>query len=185
MQGLPIVGNGQADCLSNSAWATLAHVVPDYSFDLDFPAAARGDVLTALARMCTPDTAVALESARGGDHEATVDVILALSPDPVLTAWRQDQATIHVGVPAGEVRIGYVTVWIKPDTNDRVCITLWPVTRRMQLACLNSPTFRRALVDLLTVHQGFAGYLDRGDGSIVELWPDNLATGDSEYERGK
>lgn len=87
-------------------------MVPDYSFDLDFPAAARANVLTALARLCTPDTAVALESARGGDGEATVDVILALSPDPVLTAWRQAQATMHVGVPAGEVRIGYITVWI-------------------------------------------------------------------------
>ena len=83
---------------------------------------------------------------------------------------------MHLDLPAGQVRIGRITVWIDEDADERVRIRLWPVTSGMQRACLASSELRRALVALLTAHGGLGLHLDRGDGSVAELWPRDEAS---------
>src|SRR5262249_35569428 len=150
-------------------------MIPDYAFEFYFPASARGAALDGLVRLCTDDTRAAVERAGRQPGEAAADIVLSLPPDPALLKWRADHAEMHTGAAAGEVRVGFIALWVKPESDDRICVRLWPVTRAMQVACLDSPTVRRALVDLLATHHGVVGYLDRGDGSLVEMWPNDAA----------
>jgi hypothetical protein len=158
-------------------------VVPDYSFELYFPATARAAVLEALSRLCTKDTALGVEAARRHDREAVMNVVLSLPPDEALTRWRQDNPDLHRGVPADEVHLGFVNLWIKRDDAGRLEIRLWPPMRPMQIACVDSPTVRRALTALLADHQGIVGTLDRGDGSHAEMWPNDELPAGYEHER--
>jgi len=145
-------------------------VIPDYSFELYFPATARVAVLGGLERLCTPDTAAGVAAARRHEREAVMNIVLALPPDDALTQWRHDNPDLHRGVAAGEVHIGFINLWIKRDAEGRLNIRLWPPTRPMQIACIDSPTVRRALVALLADHQGVVAILVRGDGSYVQMW---------------
>jgi hypothetical protein len=157
-------------------------VVPDYSFELYFPLAARPAVLDGLGRLCTKDTAAGVEAARRHDREAVMNVVLALPPDDALGKWRQDNPDLHRGVPDGEVHVGFINLWIKRDDEGRLEVRLWPPMRPMQIACVDSPTLRRALTALLADHQGIVGYLDRGDGSLAEMWPNDELPPGYEHE---
>ena len=153
-------------------------MVPDYSFELYFPLTARVAVLGGLERLCTPDTAAGVAAARRHEREAAMNIVLALPPDEALEQWRVDNPDLHRGVAAGVVHIGFLNLWIKRDAEGRLNIRLWPPTRAMQIACVDSPTVRHALVALLADHEGIAGTLERGDGSRAEMWPsDELPPG--------
>ena len=157
-------------------------MVPDYSFELYFPLAERVAVLGGLERLCTPDTAAGVAAARRHEREAVMNIVLALPPDDALTPWRRDNPDLHRGVAAGEVHIGFINLWIKRDAEGRLNIRLWPPTRAMQIACVDSPTVRRALVALLADHKGIAGTLERGDGSHAEMWPNDELPPGYEHE---
>jgi hypothetical protein len=146
-------------------------MTPDYSFALLFPADARGEVLGTLAQRCTSETAAALEALRHSDVDASAQVVLQLPSDPALAQWRAETAEMHVGEPPDCVRLGCVQVWVEAAADARMKLTLWPLTRRMQAACVRSPEVRRLLVTLLVAHRGISCMLDHGDGSMTELWP--------------
>lgn len=157
-------------------------MVPDYSFELYFPLTARVAVLGGLERLCTPDTAAGVAAARRHEREAVMNIVLTLPPDEALLKWRQDNPDLHRGVPAGEVRIGFINLWIKRDDAGHLNIRVWPTTRAMQIACVDSPTVRRALVALLADHQGVVGHLERGDGSRAQMWPNDELPPGYEHE---
>jgi hypothetical protein len=148
----------------------MKRVIPDYAFDLYFPEAARAPVLAALSRLCTPASVIAIASARAR-AEDTFDVTLVLPSDAALGTWREENPIMHDGVASDEVHVGVLAVSIHVEPDTRMRITLWPPTRRMQIACFDSPTFRRSLVRLLVENDGIAGYVDKGDGSTIALWP--------------
>jgi len=157
-------------------------VVPDYSFELYFSLTARVAVLDGLSRLCTPDTAAGVAAARRHEREAVMNIVLALPPDDALTRWRRDNPDLHRGVAAGEVHIGFINLWIKRDAEGRLNIRLWPPTRAMQIACVDSPTVRGVLVALLAKHKGIAGTLERGDGSRAQMWPNDELPPGYEHE---
>lgn len=146
-------------------------MIPDCSFELLFPESVRGEVLGALAQRCTPETASALEALRSSDGDASAQVVLRLPSDPALAQWRAETPELHAGEPPGSVRIGYVQVWLATTPDARMQLTLWPLTRGMQAACVRSPEVQRLLVALLVAHRGIACLLDHGDGRRTELWP--------------
>ena len=159
-------------------------MTPDYSFDIYVAASAKQHALTLLQRLCTPGSANVLEAAKKNEDDATFALTLSFTTDHALAGWREENPAMHIGVPIDEVHVGEVTAWIKHATDlpgiqeekfDIVCITLWPVTRSMQIACLESPNVRNALIRLLKDGGGVAGYIDRGDGSLAEFWPQNAA----------
>jgi len=157
-------------------------VIPDYSFELRFPATARTGALHALARLCTEETAAAIRAlASGRETAGEASVVVALAVDDALRTWRANNPEMHTDVPDEEVRVGSIAVQIEHDAG-KLGITLWPTTRAMQIACVDSPTLRRALAVLLADHQGIAGYLDRGDGSLAEIWPKDEAPHRYEHE---
>ena len=145
-------------------------MIPDCTFELLFPQGVRSEVLGALAQRCTPETASALTVLRSGDGDASAQIVLRLPSDPALAQWRKDTPELHAGEPADAVRIGHVQVWIAA-ADAQLKLTLWPLTRRMQAACVRSPEVRRLLVALLVAHHGIACVLDHGDGRMTELWP--------------
>jgi hypothetical protein len=157
-------------------------VIPDYSFELYFPLTARVAVLDGLSQLCTPDTAAGVAAARRHEREAVMNIVLALPPDEALTQWRRDNPDLHRGVAPAEVHIGFINLWIKRDAEGRLEIRLWPPTRAMQIACVDSPTVRRVLVALLADHQGIIGTLERGDGSRAEMWPNDELPPGFEHE---
>ena len=157
-------------------------MVPDYSFELYFPATARVAVLDGLSRLCTPDTAAGVAAARRHEREAVMNIVLVLPPDESLLKWRQENPDLHRGVPGGEVHIGFINLWIKRAADGRLNIRVWPTTRPMQIACVDSPTVRRVLAGLLADHQGVVGYLERGDGSHAEMWPNDELPPGYEHE---
>ena len=146
-------------------------MTPDFSFVLLFPADARGEVLGALAQRCTAETAGALTALHHSDGDASAQVILRLPSDPALAEWRAAMAEQHTGELPDRVRLGYVQVGLAAAPDARMVLTLWPLTRRMQAACVRSPEVRRLLVELLVAHRGISGMLDHGDGSMTEMWP--------------
>jgi hypothetical protein len=143
---------------------------------------ARVAVLDGLSQLCTADTAGGVAAARRHEREAAMNIVLALPPDDALKRWRMDNPDLHRGVPAAEVHIGFINLWIKRDAEGRLNIRVWPTTRPMQIACVDSPTVRRALVGLLADHQGVVGYLERGDGSRAEMWPKDALPPGYEHE---
>ena len=100
----------------------------------------------------------------------------------LLEGWRRENPDLHRGVPDGEVHLGFISLWIQRDDAGRLQIRLWPPMRPMQIACVDSPTVRRALAALLADHQGIVGTLERGDGSHAELWPNDALPPGYEHE---
>lgn len=165
-------------------------MIPDYSFDIYVAASARPKALALLQRRCAAGSASALDVAKNTEGEARVGLTLSFTMDHALAIWREQNPAMHTGVPMGEVHVGEITAWIThanglpgaPDPkSDLVCITLWPVTRSMQIACLDSPNVRSALIQLLTDAEGSAGYVDRGDGSLAAFWPKDEAVAGYEH----
>jgi len=103
------------------------------------------------------------------------------APDPALDQWRRDNPEMHEVVAAGTVHVGYVSLTVVREV-DRVRLTLSPLTRSMQKAWLDSHRARQGLASLLSSHGGLVGYLDRGDGSLEELWPRDTMPAGYEHE---
>lgn len=151
-------------------------MTPDHSFELLFPADARGEVLGTLAQRCTSETRAALEALRPSEGDPSAQIVLQLPSDPVLALWRQETPELHAGQPPDRVRLGYIQVQLEAAAEARMKLTLWPLTRRMGAACVRSPEVRRLLVALLVAHRGIWCRLDPGDGSLTELWPQDEGT---------
>lgn len=127
------------------------------------------------------------------DSGLAVTLAFRSDADAALDLWRERNPDVHelANVPAHEFWIGSVQLWLKKGTllrGDRehaalICLTLWPMSRAMQMTCLDSPTVRGELVRLLVECEGVAGYIDRGDGSLAEFWPIDEAPPCYEVER--
>jgi hypothetical protein len=171
-----------------------SRLIPDYSFELYFRQAGRAPLLLALGHLCavrnagTGDLGAALES----DSGLGVTLAFRSDSDAALVLWRQRNPDLHdlARVPAHEFWIGSIQLWLKkapplrhdPKHAESICLTLWPTSSAMQMACLDSPTVRGELVRLLIECEGVAGYIDRGDGSVAEFWPIDAAPPGYEQE---
>jgi hypothetical protein len=169
-------------------------MIPDYSFELFFREEARTAVAHMLALHASPDCRNALEHViTSGAGSADLTLVVKPGSDVALQRW-DEHAHIEPPPrddPSDDIWIGAIAVWVAihecvpyDDQYQTRCLNLllWPVSRLMQETFLNSPTLRGLLTAVLSCCNGLVGYIDRGDGSLAEFWPNNNAPAGYEYE---